>query len=200
MHIKKILLLASLILLFLSSSQAENSRIDYIVTYKDNIWYKTDYNYNSENKIINTTIAVSPDKNNWENYTYSTITYNNGAISEVYDYCWKNNTWDLQQTQIYEYTAKKLSTYTLINGDTKKVTTNLRDLDRELEKFDKELTNVLHSQPMKYSLIQIQYSVTVLSELIKTQTEFLMWKKSDITKDVTDFGEDISITLDNPSF
>lgn len=123
MYIKKILLLASLILLFLSSSQAENSRIDYIVTYKDNIWYKTDYNYNSENKIINTTIAVSPDKNNWENYTYSTITYNNGAISEAYDYCWKNNTWDLQQTQIYEYTAKKLSTYTLINGDTKKVTT-----------------------------------------------------------------------------
>ena len=111
MNIKQKIFIVNLILLFLSSLQAQNERIDYMITYKDSLWYKTNYNYNSENQIINTTTAISTDKNNWKNYTYSTTSYIDGAVSEVYYYSWENNKWNLTESQNYKYASNKLTTY-----------------------------------------------------------------------------------------
>ena len=59
---------------------------------------------------------------------------------------------------------------------------------------------MLNSQPIDYSFEEIQCSTIVLSELIKTHTEFLRWKKSDITDNVKDFGGSFNVTLDDPSY
>jgi hypothetical protein len=51
-----------------------------------------------------------------KNYTYSTTSYINGAVSEVYYYSWKNNEWNLIESQNYKYTLNKLTTYTRFAG------------------------------------------------------------------------------------
>ena len=151
MYIKKIIFFANLILLFLSHLQAENNKIDYIVTYKDNIWYKTSYNYNSENKIINTTTALSTDKNNWENYTYSTTTYNNGAVSEVCSYSWINNNWYLNEKQNYTYTSNQLTSYTRSIGTHKEII-NYNNQDSTQINIHK---NSFYNSPKRYNVCSI---------------------------------------------
>lgn len=112
----RIILITYLLFLFLTLSYAQPTEmVGHVYTYKDSIWYRTSYNYDSQYQIIGTTISTSTNKNSWNNQTYCTKTYTNGAISKVCDYIWKNNEWSLTKTQTYNYLANRLTSYTSIS-------------------------------------------------------------------------------------
>ena len=102
-----------LFLLCTSSICAEKFLIDNYVVYKDNLWQKTVYKYNSDKNIISTTVFTSTNQVEWTNDTYSTRVYYNGAISEICNYKWDNNSWKINKRQTFEYLQDKLTLHTI---------------------------------------------------------------------------------------
>ena len=113
----------TIILLWTSNLFAENYLINSAIIYKDSIWQKIDYNYNSDKKIIKTTTLNSIDKVEWKNHTYSTYKYTNGAVSEICDYIWDNNSWALSKHQTFEYSNNNLSSHICAYDDIQKIST-----------------------------------------------------------------------------
>ena len=79
---------------------AKNFLIKDITFYKDSAWQKVVYNYN-DTKIVNTTTFISSDNIEWENYTYSTKQYKDGAVSEICDYTWNGNSWIMYRKSLH---------------------------------------------------------------------------------------------------
>ena len=113
----------TILLLCISNLFAENYLISSAIIYKDSIWQKINYNYNSDKKIIKTTIFESLDKVEWKNHTYSTYTYTNGAVSEICDYTWDSNSWSLSQRQTFEYYGNNLSSHTIAYNNIQEIST-----------------------------------------------------------------------------
>ncbi len=103
----------TLFLLCTSSICAEKFLIDNYVVYKNNLWQKTVYKYNSDKNIISTTVFTSTNQVEWTNDTYSTRVYYNGAISEICNYKWDNNSWKINKRQTFEYLQDKLTLHTI---------------------------------------------------------------------------------------
>ncbi len=100
------------ILLFpISNIFAQSLLINNFISYKDSLWQKTVYNYNSDKTICNKTVFKSTDKKNWNNHTYCTYNYTNGAVSEICDYLWNDTTWITNKTQLFEYNENRLSSH-----------------------------------------------------------------------------------------
>lgn len=132
-------------ILFLSISSfsfANSNLINCVYTYKDSVWYKTQYEYNTDKKIVSTTTYISKDKNDWTNHAYCTKQYTNSVVSEVCDYKWNDTTWIVERKHTYTYANNKLATYILNhNNETQCVTYGYHDsLNIEIHKFMKNDT------------------------------------------------------------
>jgi hypothetical protein len=101
---------------------AKNFLIKDIIFYKDSAWQKVVYNYN-DTKIVNTTTFISSDNIEWENYTYSTKQYKDGAVSEICDYTWNGNSWIMYRKELFEYSNKKLTLHSTTYDNIKEITT-----------------------------------------------------------------------------
>lgn len=113
----------AILLFWIGNLFAEKYLINSYTVYKDSLWYKTVFNYNSDKQIINTTVSVSANKTDWENYTYSTRQYKNGTVSEICDYIWDNENWVMNKKQSFEYSYDKLTLQSTTYGDIQEKTT-----------------------------------------------------------------------------
>lgn len=102
---------------------ADKYLINSTTFYKNGIYTKTIFNYNSNKKIINETVFVSNDEIEWKNYTYSTRQYKDDAVSEICDYIWGNNTWTINKKQLFEYNNSKLISHTTSYNDIQEIST-----------------------------------------------------------------------------
>lgn len=136
------LIITTLFITISSFSFAKSDLISCVYYYKDSVWYKTQYEYNTNQQIISTTTYISKDKNDWTNHAYCTKRYTNGAVSEVCDYKWNDTTWVVEKTHTYTYANNKLATYTLIhNNEVQNVSYGYYDsLNIEIHKFMKNDT------------------------------------------------------------
>ena len=102
---------------------AEKYLINSYTIYKDNVWQKIVFNYNSDKQVANTIVSISTNLTEWENYTYSTRQYKNGAVSEICDYIWDNEDWVISKKQLFEYSNDKITSHSTTYSDIQKLTT-----------------------------------------------------------------------------
>lgn len=121
MHNKSYII--AILLFYTTNLFADKYLINSAIFYKDSVWEKTIFNYNSNKKIINETVFVSKDKIEWKNYTYSTRQYIGDAVSEICDYIWNNNSWKITKKQTFQYNNDKLISQTTIYDNIKEILT-----------------------------------------------------------------------------
>ncbi len=184
----KIYIIAILLLFYTTNIFADKYLINSAIFYKDSVWQKTIFNYNSNKKIINETVFVSKDKIEWENYTYSTRQYKGDAVSEICDYIWNNNSWKICKKQDFKYDNNKLITHTTTYDNTQDVLT-YKYIDNTIIQEQQFFQN----NTLKNSITTIQKTQNNKINYIKTFS--LSSNKDTIFSQITTFNYDSNQTI-----